>query len=56
MRNFGITKLPTKILLPFDINKNDQIRTTNDELKKITNQLKVDSNLPNPNKFGFSPF
>ena len=54
MRNFGITKLPTKILLPFDINKNDQIRTTNDELKKITNQLKVDSNLPNPNKFGFS--
>lgn len=54
MRSLGVTKLPIKINLPFDLSKNNQIQNTNEELKKINNYLKIDSELPTPNNFGFS--
>ncbi len=54
MRNFGITKLPIKILLPFEIAKDNQINNVNSELIKNQNFLKTDSELPSPNNFGFS--
>ncbi len=54
MRKSGITKLPIKILLPFDISEKNQVENTNHELKKISNHLKTETELPYPNNFGFS--
>ena len=54
MRNKGITKLPIKITFPFEISKDNQIQKTNEDLNKISNFLKIDSDLPGPNEYGFS--
>ena len=53
MRSLGVTKLPIKINLPFDLSKNNQIQNTNEE-QKINNYLKMNSELLTPNNFGFS--